>query len=220
MLLIKEKTAEGLKPLRKISYLFLIISFFIINLNFIVYASPRGKNENAKEITEKNQQIKTKKKYNWEFSIAASAGLRIEPWIDGSLSTITFSVPARIGYFLGEKIEIEPEITFMFEKPNGTYETNTLLLANIVYNFNRSSKVNPFILAGGGIIMYSEESDIQVVDSESWIETHVAMNIGAGIKWFISKQFAFRVEYRFIIYQDNADNITYHNIITGVSIFF
>lgn len=43
MLLIEEKTAEGLKPLRKISYLFLIISFFIINLNLKVYTSPEEK---------------------------------------------------------------------------------------------------------------------------------------------------------------------------------
>lgn len=186
----------------------------------MVYASPRGKNENAKEITEKNQQIRTKKKYNWEFSTAASVGLKVEPWIDGTLSTFTFSIPARIGYFFDKKIEIEPEITFMFEKFNGTYERKTLLLANIAYNFSKSSKVNPFILAGGGIMMYPEESDIHVIDSERWIETYVAMNIGAGIKWFISKQFAFRSEYRFIIYKDNADNITYHNIFLGPQYFF
>lgn len=158
--------------------------------------------------------------YSWEFSTAASVGLKVEPWIDGFLSTFTFSIPARIGYFLDKKIEIEPEVIFMFEEFNGTYERKTLLLANIGYNFSKSSKVNPFILAGGGIIMYPEESDIHVIDSERWIEILFAGNIGAGIKWSISRQFAFRSEYRFIIYKDHADYITYHNIFLGVSVFF
>jgi hypothetical protein len=49
------------------------MSFFIIKLNFIVYASPVGKNDNTEPTNKDNQQIKTKtKKYKWEFSSAAS----------------------------------------------------------------------------------------------------------------------------------------------------
>ncbi len=197
--------------MRKVSYLFLIISFFIINLNFMVYASPRGKNENAKEITEKNQRIKTKtKKHKWEFSTAAS--LYFEPEVYEKDKRGIY-IPARIGYFISKNLEIEPEFNIMYRDSEFDSITKNLLLANLAYNFNASSRIMPFLLAGAGIIRLMPEVTIP----EEWPApyTELVLNAGAGLKWLFAKRIAMRIEYRFIYYRYN----TRHNILIGISVF-
>ena len=210
--------------MRKVSYLFLIISFFIINLNFMVYASPRGKNENAKEITEKNQQIKTKtKKYKWEFSTAASLDINRELYNGDYKVTTTISVPLRIGYFLSKNFEIEPEINYIHVTINPSYDrkfsySDALLFTNFVFNIDTPSRVTPFILVGGGIIRISREAIIEPYQMVT--STYSVFDAGAGLKWFAAKRVALRTEYRFIYYKENADTIIHHKIFIGVSIFF
>ena len=195
--------------MRKISYLFFIISFFIINFNFIVSANPIVKNENSEEITEENQQIKTKaKKYKWEFSSAASFYFEPEVYEEDKLGIY---IPARIGCFVTRNIEIEPEFNISYRDSEFDSITRNLLLANLAYNFNVSPRIMPFLLAGAGIIKLEEEVYIE------WprIYNELVLNAGAGLKWFVIKRVALRIEYRIIHYPYT----TRHNMLLGISVF-
>ena len=204
-----ENSAEGLKTLRKILYLFLIISFFIINSSLMVRANPIVKNENSKEITEENQQIKTKtKKYKWEFSSAASFYFEPEVYEKDKLGIY---IPARIGCFITKNIEIEPEFNITYRDSEFDSITRNLLFANLAYNFFVSSRIMPFLLAGAGIIKLEEEVYIE------WprIYNKLVLNAGAGFKWLFVRRVAMRIEYRIIHYRYT----TRHNMLIGISVF-
>ena len=198
--------------MRKNLLILLALSLFILNFTIFSHASPEEKNENAKEITEKNQQIKTKtKKYKWEFSTAASLYFEPEVYEKDKLGIY---IPARIGYFISKNIEIEPEFNIMYRDSEFDSVTKNLLLANLAYNFNASSRIMPFLLAGAGIIKLREGVYI------GWpsIYTELVLNAGAGLKWFFAKRIAMRIEYRFIYY-DGREATTRHNLFIGISIF-
>jgi len=191
------KAAEGLLAVRKISSLFLIMSFFIINLSVMVRASPITKNENSKETTEKNQHIKTKtKKYKWEFSLAASFYFEPELYEKDKLGIY---IPARIGCFITNS-----EIDSI---------TRNLLFANLAYNFFVSSRIMPFLLAGAGIIRLMPE--VWITPEPPAPHNELVLNAGAGLKWLFVKRVAVRIEYRIIHYTYT----TRHNMLIGISVF-
>lgn len=225
---IKEET------MRKISIFFLILSFCVFNLTLLSYASPKTQKENAQTETGEGQQGGNKAmKGDVELSISASLDIdrtkiKVDGEEEGALTTTTFSVPLRVGYFITDNIEIEPEINFNYM--NMSYEddsasaTTALLLANAAYNFDIPSQVMPFVLGGVGI-MTTRTS----YDGESESESGFAWNVGGGIKWFAADRVALRVEYRFIHYSLTAEEDTYykitashtnHRIFVGISIFF
>ena len=132
--------------MRKNLQILLAASLFIFNFAILSHASPEGKNENAKEITEKNQQIKTKtKKYKWELSTAVSLYFEPEVYEKDKLGIY---IPVRIGYFISKNIEIEPEFNITYRDSEFDSITKNLLFANLAYNFNVSSRIMPFLLAG------------------------------------------------------------------------
>jgi len=77
--------------------------------------------------------------------------------------------------------------------------------------------VTPFILGGAGAFREKVKSQIEPFDT--WYETHLVKNAGAGLKWFAANGIALRIEYRFIFYNDGNNNITHHKIYIGISIF-
>ena len=176
------------------------VSLFILNFTILSHAGPGAKKE---------------KKYKWEFSIAAS--LYYEPE-DVIKDTLMISIPARIGYFLTRNIEIEPELNFILENSDSTLnsETKTVFLINLAYNFNTSSHIMPFFLFGAGIISYPPDAWIPIIEPKNI--TSSAFDAGAGIKWFVAKKVAMRIEYRFISY-DGREATTRHNLFIGISIF-
>jgi hypothetical protein len=127
-----------------------ILAFFILYLSVLTQISAEVQNEDTKKTTENNKSVELiARTYKWEFSFAVSIGLKMEPWIDNSLtSSLTMAFPARIGYFIERNLEIEPEINFALETDPS--KINTLFLGNLVYNFNSSSKLTPFVLGGFG----------------------------------------------------------------------
>lgn len=77
--------------------------------------------------------------------------------------------------------------------------------------------MTPFILGGAGAFREKVKSQIEPFDT--WYETHLVKNAGAGLKWFAANGIALRIEYRFIFYNDGNNNITHHKIYIGISIF-
>ncbi len=177
----------------------------------MVYASPVVKNENSKEITGENQRIKKKtKKYNWEFSSAASFYFEPEVYEKDKFGIY---IPARIGCFITKNIEIEPEFNITYRDSEFDSITRNLLFANLAYNFFVSSRIMPFLLAGGGIIRKRPEVSIP----EDWPAPYnqLVLNAGAGFKWLFVKKVALRIEYRIIHYRYT----TRHNMLIGISLF-
>lgn len=195
----------------------ILLFFSVLSIITLSYASTEAKKINIKKTTQDNKSIGLNaKNHKWEFSISASFGLKVEPWIDDSLtSSLTLAVPARMGYYIGKNLEIEPEINFALE--TDPTKINSLFLGNLVYNFNISAKLAPFILGGVGIIILKEDSEIGF--ERSWIENYFVKNVGFGFKLLFTNKVALRTEYRFINYKDNSDNINFHMVFTGISIF-
>ncbi|NIO48595.1 MAG: outer membrane beta-barrel protein [Candidatus Aminicenantes bacterium] len=220
--------------MRKISIFFLILSFCVFNLTFLGYASPKTQKENAQTETGEGQPEGNKgRKGDIEFSTAASLDIdRIKEEIDGVevgevLTLSTFSVPVRVGIFLTNNLEIEPEVIYNYMRisSDGEYasQTEAILLANVAYNFGTSSKVMPFMVGGAGITIISRSA----TDVETVSESGFAWNVGAGIKWFAANSVALRFEYRFISFSITEVDIfelkqshTVHRIFAGISIFF
>jgi hypothetical protein len=135
--------------IKKISFLFLIISFFIINLNVKVYASPEGKNDNAGSTNNDNQQIMTQeKKYELEVSTAVSLGIKFHDYAYEYVAFFATTIPVRMGLITPKNIEIEAEADFMYYGEHSKIQPFFLL--HFLYNFETSSQIKPFILGGSG----------------------------------------------------------------------
>ena len=202
--------------IKKISFLFLIISFFIINLNVKVYASPEGKNDNAGSTNNDNQQIMTQeKKYKWELSTAVSLGIKLHNY--GRYETFfTTTIPVRMGLITPKNIEVETEANFMYDCDYSIIQPFFLL--HFLYNFETSSQIKPFILGGGGFL--SERVRAAIEPYDEFRESYFLWNAGVGFRRFIKKKFALRLEYRFIFYDSSGENIMLHSIFFGGSLFF
>ena len=135
--------------IKKISFLFLIISFFIVNLNLKVYASSVRKNDNTEETNKDNQQIMTQeKKYKLEVSTAVSLGMKLHHYAYEYVAFFTTTIPVRMGLITPKNIEIEAEADVMYD---GDYsKIQPFFLLHFLYNFETSSQIKPFILGGGG----------------------------------------------------------------------
>jgi OOP family OmpA-OmpF porin len=157
-------------------------------------------------------QLSNNKRF--EFSTSASV------WTykyNGEDTYTWINIPLRIGFFVHKGWEIEPEL-FLTIPTNETQYTGVLFLGNISYNFNGSKKFHPFIIGGAGIGNGPETLSFV----NDWEQTFTAINVGAGVKYFVGDSAAIRVEYRFIRYltKYGSDNRTDNNIYFGVSIFF
>lgn len=130
-----------------------------------------------------------------------------------------YHLALRLGYFLTQNIEIEPEVIFAkFKNVDAGY----ILSANLAYHFNPASKTVFFVLGGVGIsntvILWPIPNVIILggVEDESWM----VFNGGAGFKAFMSKTWALRVEYRFQYFSGDLFDMTNHYIMVGISGFF
>lgn len=206
--------------MRKILLIFLSLVFFIFNLAFFGYADQEDKKEDPRNQTKEEQPLKTKvETRKWEFSISAYLDIESYRYYDYPFKLTTISIPLRIGYFLTKTFEIEPEINCIFTSDEYYHESRAFLLANLAMNFNSSSRLMPFILGGAGVkyFRWSYNSELY---SDHYSETKLALNAGAGLKWFAAKRFAFRIEYRFFYYSENDVDVTHHKALVGISIFF
>jgi hypothetical protein len=144
--------------------------------------------------------------------------------------TYTFlTTTMRLGTFVTRGLEIAPELNWSaIENSDAAFS----MAVNAEYNFTPSApgaklKTVPFVLAGYGIgnavpwyfaylVRSSEEFDVPV------------LNLGAGIKTFLSERAALRVEYRFQRFHYDSESggettkstYQYHRFMFGFSLFF
>ncbi len=155
------------------------------------------------------------KRGDLEFSLAASftaskAENTNEYWT-------ALNVPVRLGFLVTNAIEIEPELLLSkFKEVDAGY----VLSCNLAYNFgqmNSASQTIQFLFAGLGF-----SNTIQALPniafygrvSDNW----TVLNLGGGLKMFMPKPVALRLEYRFQNYFGD-DSVTNHYLLLGVSVF-
>ena len=126
------------------------------------------------------------------------------------------NIPIRFGFFVTKNIEIEPELLFSkYEDEDAGF----ILSGNLAYNFTPSSEgiVVPFVFAGLGFsntTILLPNIAFEGRENKNW----TVFNLGGGLKTFLAKSFALRLEYRFQNLFGDTD-ISYHNILLGISAF-
>jgi len=102
-----------------------------------------------------------------------------------------FIISPRLGFHLVKGFEIEPEATLMSAK---RLSPVYMLNGNVSYNFVLFTKAVPFLLIGYGTANEIPFLQLPSVRTGSWIGV---LNIGGGVKEYLSKDVALRVEYRY-----------------------
>jgi hypothetical protein len=174
---------------------------------------------------------------NWELSLAGNAGsvsLSYERTgtgtnysSDGEAQSY-FGLDVRVGVYIAEGLSIEPEIYLLaVEKVQPAFNIG----GNASYTFSiPESPVKPFLIAGYGIgngipmmqrLMRRSSGDFEIP----------VLRAGGGVKVFLSRQIALKVEYRYerFFHEETSSyysssstmNTTwnYHNILFGLSVF-
>ncbi len=169
----------------------------------------------------------------WEFSVSgafASYSSKSETSGSGGSQTSEsdvqnyFSLLLRPGFFVIEGLEIEPEI--LWGAADGVPPSFSVS-GNLAYNLTiPGSRVTPFALAGYGIGNGIPILERMLGRSSNDFDIGV-LNLGAGLKVFMAKQVAFRVEYRYQRYSreissgstTTTSTYNFHNAFLGVSVF-
>ena len=119
-----------------------------------------------------------------------------------------FLISPRLGYEVAKGFEIEPEATLVTVKgSNPAY----ILNGNVSYNFISTAKAVPFLLLGYGTANEIPFLQIPSVRSGSWMGV---LNIGGGVKGYLTKDVAMRVEYRYQTFSGQAQEDVSHEINT------
>jgi opacity protein-like surface antigen len=203
-------------------YACLIILFFAIQLigcEWVRAASLAG----SREISVSGQmgQVKT----TWKYS---SRSL-YDSYAHTEEATSTFMTLAlRFGIYVYRGLAIEPEVHWSSLE---SAEPALSLHGNLAYNFDVATspgqvRVMPFVLAGYGIgnsVPFS--LSLYAPSSGTW--NVGVLNLGAGLKAFITESVALRTEYRYQRYAWSEDRgysktettEAFHNIFFGFSVF-
>jgi hypothetical protein len=130
-----------------------------------------------------------------------------------------YNFPLRVGYYVWQGLEFEPE--FMLTKYKGE-KAGTIFNLNVAYNFMSPGSIQPFILAGIGFGKGTPVANVAVpIDPFNAF----LINLGGGVKCLIGNSAAVRFEIR---YTHNhltatdyvAENVSIINFIVGFSVFF
>lgn len=175
--------------------------------------------EKEKIVTHKEEKINIHG--SWEFSISASYIIS-KAISDKSTDTIkTLYVPFGIGYFITPQLEIQLEISFNHLSQDDFITKDISAVINILYNLNLNRIIMPFISVGSGIMYIFSNFGENAIG-----QTRFAINGGAGVRFFTSKNASLRAEYRFLFYSYKSEmeqakiNFIDHKFLVGLSIFF
>jgi Outer membrane protein beta-barrel domain len=178
---------------------------------------------------------------SWELSLSATMGSvssSTEYTYGGKTSTYEgeaetyLSLAIRPGFFVVDGLSIEPELLWTAIEGD---RPAIAVLGGLSYTFTiPESPVAPFILVGYGIGNGIPIAQRLIGRTSSDFDVS-ALNVGGGLKVFVSPNVAFRAEYRYqryswqeeITFSWNPEYLStfervtaYHNIFIGISVFF
>ena len=123
--------------------------------------------------------------------LSLSGGLQNTSGGNGSGSSTSFLISPRLGFFVYEGLEFEPEVVLLLASGGDpVYIAN----ANVAYNFLASRKGTPFLLLGYGRANTIPYLNVPIARTDFGINV---FNLGAGVKIFLNPDTALRLEYRF-----------------------
>ncbi len=130
------------------------------------------------------------------------------------------------GYFINDALRVEAELRFRTIEPEGGYingldsrssETfnlggevdTTTIMANIIYEFDNTSKFTPYVKGGAGIARSEASADLDIQPTftnygiDRWQfpdndETNFAWAIGFGCDYSVTEKVLFGLEYQYI----------------------
>jgi opacity protein-like surface antigen len=116
-------------------------------------------------------------------------------------STGAFLLSPRMGFYVHEGLELEPEFLLMLSSgSDATYMFN----GNVSYNFLSEGKAVPFLLAGYGLANTVPFFNIPITKINFGVGV---LNFGGGVKMFLKEDIAIRVEYRFQKFSGEGETI-------------
>ncbi len=135
--------------------------------------------------------------------LSISGGLQNTSSGSGSGSSTSFLISPRLGFYVYEGLEIEPEVSLLLVA-NGdpAYMAN----ANISYNFLATRKGVPFLLLGYGRANTIPYLNVPLGRTDFGVNV---FNAGAGVKIFLQPDVALRLEYRFQKFSGTGATTTY-----------
>lgn len=147
---------------------------------------------------------------------------------DGDMS-YAFNISGRMGYLVTRAFEFEPEIIF------STYEDEDpgiVVAANVLYNIflPEADHITPFLLAGLG---WSNSAPLfNQTNFGDAGRDYTLLNLGLGMRFFLSSSSALRLEYRFQRFSTEEErwyfdgyaggydpSVSYHNVLFGMALF-
>lgn len=146
---------------------------------------------------------------------------------DGETNS-AFNLSGRVGHYFTRRFEFEPEIILSVYEGG---DPGFVLSANVLYNVSSpgASHISPFLLAGVGW-----SNSLPFFNQMNLGDAHInyaVLNLGLGIKTFLSERSALRFGYRFqrffaeeVVYPypyrwTTDPSVSYHNLLFGLSIF-
>jgi hypothetical protein len=106
-------------------------------------------------------------------------------------NTSALLISPRLGFFVVEGLELEPELFLLFPSSG---DPVYVLNGNVSYNFKPDGNTLPFILLGYGYANTVPFLNIPLVKTDFGVGV---LNLGAGIKAFLEEDIAVRFEYRY-----------------------
>lgn len=143
--------------------------------------------------------------------------------LGGDYSITEFVLSPRVGFFLTQGLEFEPQFLFVsldydFGGGGDASETHFGILFNLAYNFDTQTKIVPFVNFGFGFLT----NDITGT-SPNENTTLIFPNLSAGLKTFLSQKNALRIELQYTRYEDalGVDDLVNNSlsVAAGFSIF-
>lgn len=121
----------------------------------------------------------------------------------GSGTASAFLVSPRLGFFVFEGLELEPEILFLFSSGD---DPVYVLNGNVSYNFLSEGNGVPFLLIGYGLANTVPFFNVPLTRSDFTIGV---LNAGGGVKVFLKEDIAFRIEYRYQLFSGKGKTTYY-----------
>ncbi len=148
------------------------------------------------------------------------AGTR-EIGVSGYLAMVkgshTIRVSGNLGYMLTSNAEVETEMRVGHDwYKHGVSTTNLAVLENLVYNLFQGEGMIIFILAGAGL------GGDWVSNGTSRSDSDGLVDLGIGLKGFLSDDSALRMEYRFervIESGEEGEDYNTNQVLLGISLF-
>jgi len=118
-------------------------------------------------------------------------------------SSGAFLLSPRLGFFVIEGLELEPEVIVMFASgSDAVYMFN----GNVSYNFISGGKAVPFVLLGYGIANTVPVFNVPITRTDFSVNV---LNAGAGVKAFLKEDIAIRFEHRYQKFSGEGGTINY-----------